>query len=522
MESKLQQYIAQETGQIISFDGIAANAGQCVQNVAKWCQFLGLPVEWENAAAWFLNETSAFSQKWTKVVNNPNDPNQLPSPGDLVCFAPSTPGSDGYGHIDIFVKDLGNHQWQGFDSNWNGKAAKLVTHNWAYVMGWYTPKEDPAPAPNPVPLPATGSSAPNDHAIADAGFNVSIPVKGYSDANDAANHINWDGKTMVQPGDYHIFNEYKGMVNVSKTLGAAGDWINPEDEQQPASLVNHDTPATEPGTVDVHEQITITGQPYTNVRQAPSVSAAAHEANTADGNLHPGDVILVTGWVHAENVQGNDIWLRTVRGNWVWAGATNFDVTQTQTKEVLAAAPAVNSTNTAETPAAPEAPVVKPGLVNNVPVKVQNYQDSFKPANGTFKTVKDITIEDFSGVGKSVEVPKGTIVEQGGTFNKDGVKYVRTVNSVTNKVWYGVPADVLVATQNPKTVGANDIVKPATGAVRTLEDDVEDLGDEIFHDINQAEPLLDTALHGKDALVADVSKATNGLVGKIFNKNRKV
>lgn len=522
MESKLQQFIAQESGQIVSFDGIPADAGQCVQLVSKWCQFIGLPVEWANAAAWFLNETSAFSQKWTKVVNNPNDPNQLPSPGDLVCFAPSLPGSDGYGHIDIFVKDLGNHEWQGFDCNWNGKNAKLVTHNWAYVMGWYTPNVPVTPPPAPAtPLPSTGSSAPNTHAVANAGFNVSIPVKGYASANDAANHINWDGKTMVAADDYNIFNEYKGMVNVTTKQNVPGSWINPEDEKPApapaAPVVNHDTPKVEPGTTDVNETVTITSATL-NVREDTNTNAPAHEANTPDGSLHQGNVIQITAWVHGENVTGNDIWLRTVRGNWVWSGGTNFDLNQTKVAEVKPADPA------------PAAPVVKPQMVNNVaaamkgdPVKVtvNPWQDSYKPSSGTFKLISDVTITDLAndpGHNPVIAI-KGTIVDQAGTFIKDGVKYARTDKSVQNNVWYGVPADQLVPVQNPAVAGKVDVVKPASG-VTALEDDIEDGLDDIFKDIsNEPDTLLDSKLHGKDAIVADFAKAES-FVGKLFNKKK--
>lgn len=522
MENKLQQFITQETGQIVSFDGIPADAGQCVQLVSKWCQFIGLPVEWANAAAWFLNETSAFSQKWTKVVNNPNDPNQLPSPGDLVCFAPSLPGSDGYGHIDIFVKDLGNHEWQGFDSNWNGKNAKLVTHNWAYVMGWYTPNVPVTPPPVPAtPLPSTGSSAPNTHAVANAGFNVSIPVKGYATANDAANHINWDGKTMVGAGDYNIFNEYKGMVNVTTKPNVPGSWINPEDEK-PAPVVNHDTPAVEPNTTAVNETVTITAAPFLNVREAPDTTSPAHEANTSDGNLHPGDAIAITGWVHGESVTGNDIWLRTVRGNWVWAGGTNFNLDQTKTTEVKPA----ESTPVAATT---EPPVVKPQLVNNVTpaikgdfvkVKVANWQHSYKPSNGIYKLVSDVTITDLSGDPghNPVIAIKGTIVDQAGTFIKDGVKYARTAKSVQNGVWYGVPADKLIPVQNPAASGKVDVVKPGS-SVAVLEEDVEDGLDDIFKDLSNNDDEL-MKLHGKDVLVADVAKVES-FIGRVFNKNRK-
>ena len=60
------------------------------------------------------------------------------------------------------------------------------------------------------------------------------------------------------------------------------------------------------------------------VRDQPTRKSAAGQANTADGNLHKGDVITILEAVTGEMVDGNNIWLKTVKGNFVWSGGTNY------------------------------------------------------------------------------------------------------------------------------------------------------------------------------------------------------
>lgn len=52
-----------------------------------------------------------------------------------------------------------------------------------------------------------------------------IPV--YTNANNAKNHKNSTG--TWGKGTYYVFNEAYGMINITKTVGTAGAWINPAD-----------------------------------------------------------------------------------------------------------------------------------------------------------------------------------------------------------------------------------------------------------------------------------------------------
>lgn len=51
----------------------------------------------------------------------------------------------------------------------------------------------------------------------------------YSNASDAKSNKN--SKGYYSKGVYYIFNETNGMINITKTIGVAGAWINPNDNK---------------------------------------------------------------------------------------------------------------------------------------------------------------------------------------------------------------------------------------------------------------------------------------------------
>lgn len=127
----------------VSFDGIPANAGQCVQSVAFYVRdYLHLPVFYADAARWFTDfERSPLVNSFQKIPNNPNDPNQLPEPGDIIVWGGNLPNSGGAGHIAVFLSAFSGG-FISFDSNWAGKYCHQVSHNWSYVLGWLHPNNN--------------------------------------------------------------------------------------------------------------------------------------------------------------------------------------------------------------------------------------------------------------------------------------------------------------------------------------------------------------------------------------------
>lgn len=136
----LDQFIDQYMNQVPSYDSEPNNMGQSPQLIAEWCTFLGLPFQWADAADWWGTENEDFLKHW-QLVKRPDNNEELPVRGSIIVFSDHLPGSGGLGHLSLYI-GVGEKpgEWIGFDSNWGGQSAHRQSHNWSYVMGWYTPK----------------------------------------------------------------------------------------------------------------------------------------------------------------------------------------------------------------------------------------------------------------------------------------------------------------------------------------------------------------------------------------------
>lgn len=70
----------------------------------------------------------------TIVRNNPNDPNQLPEPGDVLIYGGSMPGTGGYGHVAVVASaDARTY----YEQNYGGMWVRKNTRNWnGHEIGW--------------------------------------------------------------------------------------------------------------------------------------------------------------------------------------------------------------------------------------------------------------------------------------------------------------------------------------------------------------------------------------------------
>lgn len=73
----------------------------------------------------------------------------------------------------------------------------------------------------------------------------------YNNASDAKNNKNSRG--YYSKGVYYIFNETNGMINITKTIGVAGAWINPNDNKKINNLPSEEIDQKE----DVVEEIPV-------------------------------------------------------------------------------------------------------------------------------------------------------------------------------------------------------------------------------------------------------------------------
>lgn len=159
----LENFINRVNGVIIGIDNVPANEGQAVQLIAEWCRSVGLPYQWSLPAYWWDDADSTFLEHWQKVSAIHREEGIYPVPGDIVIFSSELPGSGGAGHASIFLRLTGEYSWEGLDANWGGKSTHKQSHTWAYVIGWFTPKNPSVlESPTPTAIADATSYAPYD------------------------------------------------------------------------------------------------------------------------------------------------------------------------------------------------------------------------------------------------------------------------------------------------------------------------------------------------------------------------
>ena len=125
MSFNADQLYAKYQGQTLDYDGVQADAGQCVQ----WVEYAltdtefgyGLQPFWGNAVDWWNNYGGSLLA-FDKITDGSI------KKGDIVIFNGNV-GSV-YGHIDLAMTDGSYSGFTGADSNWSGnKTVHLVEHN---------------------------------------------------------------------------------------------------------------------------------------------------------------------------------------------------------------------------------------------------------------------------------------------------------------------------------------------------------------------------------------------------------
>lgn len=102
----------------------------------------------------------------------------------------------------------------------------------------------------------------------------------------------------------------------------------------------------------------------------------------------------------------------------------------------------------------------------SVPVKVipadpLKWQKSYKPNLGMveYRTTKSLIVHDLAGNGDDKPLPLGALVPVAGYFaDKDGNKYARTVKSVGDDAWYGVPIEFITKNNDNDDNDINDTI----------------------------------------------------------------
>lgn len=298
----LDQFYNEHNGKGEDYDGAPADDPiQCVdlpKFYLKEC-FGVNPGAWGDAHDYFDGVGSArmAALGWTKVPNNPSDPNQVPPRGAIVVWSANLPGSGGGGHIDIcWSSSPGAATFVGFDQNWGGKAAKLVTHNWSYLLGWWLPPSAPAPA-QAAPVSTTNSGGTEMIADANQAHEAYQLLRPNGDGN--ADEINgtagrrtWaqfasDAQAERQARDAALRDQSTALGNMQGTINSQNSTITDlTTKLNDATLSNQDkqtalTTALQKIANDnadmatAHDQITDLSGKVTGYENNPIVKAQA-------------------------------------------------------------------------------------------------------------------------------------------------------------------------------------------------------------------------------------------------------
>lgn len=262
----LQDFIIDKTGQTNVGD-TSANKGQCVGLVEAFFDTMGLPHIWGNAC----DMPGDADHNVFDVVSN--TPTYVPPVGAAVVYPAGWEGS-AVGHVALVAAGTTSSTLVVFEANdriggGNG-AARLHAFNYntgltnaQVAAGWpkfIVPKVlEQAPA---APVAPAAPAAPAPVATSAEGmYAVVAAVPGYTSSSNAANRLN--PASTVQPGNYHVFNQANGMVNVTSTPGTPGSWVNPADNKAPAAA-----PAAGPANYDGNAITIQPGWGLSNAAQA--------------------------------------------------------------------------------------------------------------------------------------------------------------------------------------------------------------------------------------------------------------
>lgn len=106
-------------------------------------------------------------------------------------------------------------------------------------------------------------------ASANTTYNLTQNVKVYTNAQNASKQVN--ASKSYSKGTYYVYKQHNGMINISKTPGKAGAWINPATNKPVTQSVENKTTVTNVKTNTTKPVQTVqTPQAETNTtRQVP-------------------------------------------------------------------------------------------------------------------------------------------------------------------------------------------------------------------------------------------------------------
>jgi hypothetical protein len=131
------------------------------------------------------------------------------------------------------------------------------------------------------------------------------------------------GKNRLRSHGVIVATQCAGTVDVARIAHRVNEILGSKVAQPQVQT----TPITPLPAAPSRSSVTIT-VPLLNVRtKSTSQSPVARNATIPDGTLSQGTAIQILGIVQGENVNGVSTWLKTINGNYVWAGGTDYPTT---------------------------------------------------------------------------------------------------------------------------------------------------------------------------------------------------
>lgn len=267
MES-VDQFVDRHDGDTINNGGVqcVAVANQYEQEVVKG-----------GGDGWIPTPLTGYAIDWWRNFGNDSDyaeyvrvqPGDKAQKGDLAIW--NHYGGYGLPHIALVLDDQGAGGLLCFTQNPGAARKELLTKKG--LAGYLRPKKFISGA-NPAPVPTYNQGGK---------YSLSLQVPGYTSAADATNRRN--SNSHVPAGEYFIFNKADGMVNVTRTAGQAGWWINPADNKIKPVVPSQ-------AVYIVREGDNLSTIAANHKRSLAAVLRANPQIKNAD-LIHPGDRVVI-------------------------------------------------------------------------------------------------------------------------------------------------------------------------------------------------------------------------------------
>lgn len=384
---------------------------QCVDLVDQYAQdIFGVP--WPQSIGGVTGAKQlldvAPDEFWIRTDNDPNNPNLVPSPGDVLVFAGSAINE--WGHTAVCISADANGMWvvqqDGFappliwaDNNWySGKPAHKAylgysSNGTGPISGWLTPRPEKLPGFSVGPAGGIVTNlAPNQRKTG------ADPVNIRKEANSSAAVIGQIPPNTVQTFTGYVVGEMIDPYNVWYKGTDGYVWSGAFTEAKMDGLPNL-TPVAPTMAANQRK----TGENAINIRKEPNSTSEIL------GTIPPNTVQTFVGYAVGEMIAPYNVWYKGTTG-YVWCGGFT-----TQSMDGLANVTPIN-------------PPVTPPPVTTPPVT------TLPPAYGFEKLADWVIYKPASGrnlqLGNFPAAPAKVVIHQFGTLGVDTLQ--STINTFQN------------------------------------------------------------------------------------------